>query len=180
MLKRLAPLALLIGIVSLALVACGGDDEADADAPAAAAAAPAAPAAGQPAAQAGEGPTPEPTRPAGTGITKREGNLVDFTVSVVGGGGTTGQKSNTYGAVPFQFHPTEMIFKVGDVVTFTAIPTDDAKQQHTFSVTDLNAIAYMKYGNTGTVTVTFDKAGQFKYRCDIHTGEGMNGVITVQ
>ena len=113
--KRLAPLVPLVGIASLALVACGGDDG-EATAPTVAAAQP------QLDPTAVITPTPEPTRPAGAGITKRDGNVVEMTLTIVGGGGTTEPKSNTYGAGPFQWFPNEMTFKVGDTVNFTLIP----------------------------------------------------------
>ena len=180
MLKKLLPLAILSGVITLALAACGGDGSSSGAEPVAtvdyAAVAAAAP-------TRVITPTPIPTRPAGetVGIQSQDGNKYEYIVRVVGGGGTTGPKSNTYGAVPMKFYPEEMTFKVGDVVTFTAIPTSDVKQQHTFSIKESwgTFVARMKYGKQGTTTVTFSEPGTWKYRCDIHTGEGMNGIITV-
>ena len=196
--KGLVTLVLLAGIVSLAVVACGGGTtttrlervQATATAEAEAAAAPAA----------GEGAAAglDPAEAAATATavamasgevksgvtgTDPETGAILYSIYVVGGGGFLGVKTNTYGAVPFIFEVEEMTFNTGDTVLFTAIPTDDAKQQHTFSVQKAGggfAVARMKYGASGTVTVTFDESGTFKYRCDIHTGEGMNGTITVQ
>ena len=171
--KRLAPLVPLVGIASLALVACGGDDG-EATAPTVAAAQP------QLDPTAVITPTPEPTRPAGAGITKRDGNVVEMTLTIVGGGGTTEPKSNTYGAVPFQWFPNEMTFKVGDTVNFTLIPTEDKKQQHRFLLRDLGVGQSIKYGNTAYFTHTFDKPGTFRFICEIHAYEGMDGEIIVQ
>ena len=202
--RGLVTLVLLIGIVSLAAVACGGGSTttrlervqatatAEAEAVAAVAAA-AAPAAGEGAAAGLDTAEAAATATAvamaagevKSGVTGSdpETGAILYSIYVVGGGGFTGVKSNTYGAVPFFFEVEEITFNAGDTVTFTAIPTDDAKQQHTFSVQKAAggfAVARMKYGKSGTVTVTFDESGTFTYRCDIHTGEGMVGTITVQ
>ena len=165
---------LLAGIVSLAGVACGGDAEEEAAAPTEAAAQP------QLSPTAVVTPTPEPTRPAGAGITNRDGNVVEMTLTIVGGGGTTEPKSNTYGAVPFQWFPNEMTFKVGDTVNFTIIPTEDKKQQHRLVLRDLGVGQYIKYGNTAYLTHTFDKPGTFRFICEVHAYEGMDGEIIVQ
>ena len=201
--KGLVTLVLLVGIVSLAAVACGGGTTTTrlervqatqtAEAEAVAAVAAAAPAAGE-GAVAGLDPAEAAATATAVAIaagevqsgvtgSDPETGAILYSIYVVGGGGFTGVKSNTYGAVPFFFEVEEITFNAGDTVTFTAIPTDDAKQQHTFSVQKAAggfAVARMKYGASGTVTVTFDEPGTFTYRCDIHTGEGMVGTITVQ
>ena len=167
MIKPLAAIAILAGIASLAAVACGGGDEEDAAAPPPSAAAPAA-----------ESQTTGAVRSGVTGVD--ENGVIQYSIYVIGGGGTTGQKSATYGAAPFTYDVDEITFNIGDTVHFTAFPTADAKQSHTFSITELDAITRMKFGNSGEVTVTFDKPGRFQYRCDNHTGEGENGIIIVQ
>ena len=173
MIKQLAAIAILASVVSLTAVACGGDAEEEAAAPAAAPAP-----TGQPTAVVT--PTPVPTRPAGAGITNREGNVVEVTLTIVGGGGSTGPKSNTYGAVPFQWFPNEMTFKVGDTVNFTIIPTEDKGQQHRLLLRNLGVGQSIKYGNTAYFTHTFDTPGTFRFICEIHTYEGMNGEIIVE
>lgn len=173
MVKQLSAIAILAGIVALAAVACSGGDEETTAPPPAAAAAPEA--AADPAAEA------QATGAVRSGVTGVDENgVIEYSIYVIGGGGTTGEKSATYGAAPFTYDVDEITFNIGDTVHFTAIPTADPKQSHTFSILDLGAITRMKFGNSGEVTVTFDKPGRFQYRCDNHTGEGENGIIIVQ
>ena len=117
---------------------------------------------------------------AGLKKTEPDTGAVLYSLYIVGGGGTTGEKSSIYGATPFNWEVTDLTFNVGDTVAFTVIPTDDPMQSHTFSILEFGTIARMKYGKSATATLTFDKPGRFRYWCDFHSGEGMNGVITVQ
>ena len=168
MIKPLAAIAILAGIASLAAVACGGGDEEDAAAPPPAAAAPAA-----------ESQDTGAVRSGVTGVD--ENGVIQYSIYVIGGGGTGGEKQSAqYGAANFGYDVKEIRFKVGDTVLFTAIPTRDVKQQHTFGIFDFGAITRMKFGNSGEVTVTFDKPGRFPYRCEIHAGEGEAGNIIVE
>ena len=64
-------------------------------------------------------------------------------------------------------------------MTFTLIPTADKRQSHIFTITGLGIREDIKFGNSITVTHTFDTPGQFKFFCEIHAGEGMTGIITV-
>jgi plastocyanin len=162
MFRTLVAIALVAGIASLAAVACGGSDDEDA--------APPPPAA--------DVQTTGAVRSGVTGVD--ENGVIQYSIYVIGGGGITGEKSAQYGAASFTYDVDEITFKVGDTVHFTAIPTADPKQSHTFSIQELGAITRMKFGNSGEVTVVFDKPGRFQYRCDIHTGEGENGIIIVQ
>ena len=174
MVKQLAAIAILVSVVSLAAAACGGgDDEAAAPPPPAAAAAPGATAA--PAADAQE---TVPVRSGVTGID--ENGVIQYSIYVVGGGGSGGEKSTIFGAAAFGYDVEEITFNVGDTVHFTAIPTEDVKQSHTFSIPEFNALASLRFGNTGETTVTFDKPGRFIYRCNTHAGEGETGFIIVQ
>ena len=179
MLRRLGPIAMLVGIASLTAVACGGGngEEAAGAAPAAASAPAAGPSDAESAATAtAEAVTQGAVR---SGVTGTQDGATQFALYVVGGGGTTGQKSNTYGAVPFNWEISEMSFKVGETVTFTLIPTADKKWSHTFTSTGLGIRENISFGNSVTVTHTFDTPGQFKFVCENHAGEGMAGIITV-
>ena len=173
MMKRLMPIALLAAVFSLAAVACGGGDD-DEAAPAAAAppAAAAAPTADPSAA--------EPATPAVGGITKREGNEVWVTLQIVGGGGTTGERSSAYGAALFAYEPKELTINVGDTVHFTLIPTRDPAQQHAFFLRTLDVIQNVKYGKTAYLTHTFDQPGDFRWICPPHLGDNESGIIHVQ
>ena len=103
-----------------------------------------------------------------------------YSLYVAGGGAGEGPKTNIYGSKPFSWEVNELTFNVGDTVIITAIPTADKVQVHTFTVLDLDVVSKMKFGKSTSVTITFDKPGTFKFRCDLHKGEGMNGTITVQ
>lgn len=169
MLTRLLSIALLTGLVSLAAAACGGGDDEEAAPPPGAAAAPAA----DPAAA-------EATIPAVGGITKRKGNEVWITLNIVGGGGSTGIRSSTYGAAPYAYEPKELTINVGDTVHFTLIPTADPTQQHAFSLRTLDVIQNVKYGKTAYLTHTFDQPGDFRWVCPLHIGDNESGFIHVQ
>ena len=166
MVKALVAIAFLGGILAVAAVACGGDDDEDA-----ATAAPGDPAAAV-AMAAGE------VRSGVTGVD--ENGVIQYSLYVIGGGGTTDPKSNNEGAAPFGYDVEEITFNVGDTVHFTAIPTPDVKQSHSFRIQELGVVTRMKFGNSGEITVTFDKPGRFKYLCDSHVGEGEVGIIIVQ
>ena len=187
MVKALVTIAILVGLFAVAAVACGGGDDEEAPPPPAAAAAqgpPEAPSA-----------SPDPGLAAATATavaiaagdvrsgptgTDPETGAILYSLYVVGGGGGTGEKTNLYGNAPFNWEVNELTFNVGDTVTITAIPTEDKAWVHTFTIQDLGVLSKMKFGNPTTVTITFDKPGTFKFRCDLHKGEGMNGTITVQ
>ena len=174
MVKQIVAIAILVSVVSLAAAACGGgDDEAAAPPPSAAAAAPGTTAA--PAAEAQE------TVPVRSGVTGTDENgVIQYSMYMVGGGGITGQKSSLHGSTPFAWEVTDLTFNVGDTVTFTLIPTADAKWSHTFSTKEFGPATHVKYGNSATATITFDNAGRFRYWCAIHFQEGMFGYITVE
>ena len=173
MLKPLVPIAILAGIVALAAVACGGDDDEAAAPPPAAAAAPGAAAA--PAAEA------EETGPVKSGVTGTdETGAILYSLYMLGGGGITGGKSALHGSTPFSWEVTDITFNVGDTVTFTLIPTADAKWSHTFSIKEHGSLTHVKFAKSATATFTFDKPGEYRYWCDIHLQEGMFGYITVE
>lgn len=113
MFKRFAAIVTLVGIVSVAAVACGGGNDEDAAAPPAAAAAPtveAAPASAIEAQRQALGLAAGKTR----GETRvevdlsQEGDTVDFTIVVVDG---SGYQTDT--AYRDRFEPNLLTFKAG-------------------------------------------------------------------
>lgn len=196
MTKRLMLIAMLIGLVTVAAVACGGDDDEGAAAPAAAAAAPtgeaaagaAAPAAAEPAA-VGTVLPPEIAATATSGTIRvadnrpatafaadlsRQGDVIDFTVGIREDAVLYAQTR-----AGIWFEPDEMTFKLGQTVNFTIMPPSDSKKSYTFTVADL-AIAYnIKFGNAVSFTYVFDKAGQYRLRSFPGAEFGMIGVINV-
>ena len=169
MLRHLGLIAILTSVVWLTAVACSGgdDDEAASSPPPAAAAAPAADA--------------QETVPVRSGVTGTDENgVIQYSMYMVGGGGITGQKSGLHGSTPFAWEVTDLTFNVGDTVTFTLIPTADAKWSHTFSIKEHGSVTHAKYGKSATATATFDEPGRFRYWCDIHVQEGMFGYIIVE
>ena len=120
--------------------------------------------------------------PTDVGERSRDGNKIEYTVRVLGGAGSRSNVyfSNTYGSLPFSYYPADMTFKVGDIVTFTVIPTEDLKEVHSFSIPDLMIRHRIKYAKTATFEITFDKPGKYFFLCDTHSQEGMTGSVTVQ
>ena len=172
MIKPILIIAILAGIAALAAVACGGDDEEAAAPPAAATA-------------NDEAQDADEIRSGATGTDPETGAIL-YSLYVVGGGGTSSMLSNLHDRARFAWEVTDVTFNVGDTVTFTVIPLPpgaspgSSSTTHTFSIRELGSLTYVKFGKPATVTITFDKPGDFQYRCDLHIGEGMKGIITVQ
>ena len=177
MLKPLVPIALLAGILSLALVACGGDgdDEATAPPPPAAAAAPTTMAAeSEPTVEKQSfkgGPVPvDQLAPVDL---SQEGDVVDLTVTLHDG------STYIYGTPPFRFEPKDMTFRVGQTVKVSLqFANPDSRLKHTFNVPGLQVDEKASYGNSSTFSYTFDKAGTFHVLCAVYNP--MTGTITVQ
>ena len=171
MIKKLMPIVLLVAVVVLVSVACGDEAQGMSDA------------AKDQALSSDlialrEAKKNDEVRSGVTGVD--ENGVIQYSIYVEGGGAGTGEKSGQYGAAGFTYDIDEITFKVGDTVHFTAIPPPDPKQQHTFIIQEFDALARMKYGKSGEVTVTFDRAGSFKFQCREHTGYGEFGTIIVQ
>ena len=120
-----------------------------------------------------------------SGVTSRAGNVVDFTLNALGGGSNPNPKSNLHNTIPYSWDVTEMTFAVGDTVNFTIVPYGDGtehalRDRHTFNIKEFGTRVHIKYGKASTVSITFDKPGEYRYWCDNHPGEYMEGVITVQ
>ena len=187
MIKPILIVGILVGIASLAAVSCGGGDDEEA-----------APAAAAPAAAATSAPDQETARveppgnqdtsyaiPAVSGVTRREGNVIEFTLNSLGGGANLSTQSNLHNTAPNTYDIQEMTFNVGDTVNFTIVPYGDGteralKDRHTFTIRDLGISESVKYGNSANVTITFDKPGKHRYWCDLHVQEGEWGFIIVE
>ena len=144
MVKSLVAIAILVGIFAVAAVACGGggDEKATPPPPAAAAA---------PASDSGA------SQP--VGITRQEGNVIDFTLILSEGSSPTTVTGYLREA---GYEPKDMTFKVGQTVNFTVRNSNpNATTKHTFTVFSLGIDEAIKWGQTTTFTFTFDKPGRF-------------------
>ena len=155
--KGVIGLGVLIALVSMAAVACGGEELPTATP--------------QPAS-----PPPPPSAPivaAPTSEPVAEGSETE------GAAGTpvavAGQDPG--GSGEYQFGPNEMTFDVGEVVTFTLSAETEF---HTFTVDDLGIDVPLDPGTSETLTFTFDKPGTFQLVCIPHEFQGMVGSITVK
>ena len=159
MLKRLIPLLMVMGMISLAAIACGGDAEPT-----------------QTSQRASPSPPPQaPTVPADATETATEengdvtpppGTAVTVDLLDLGGGNAS-----------YEFSSDEFTFSVGETVTFTLV---SQAEFHTFTVDDLEIDVIVNGGDTETLTFTFDQAGTFELICSPHQFLGMVGTITVQ
>ena len=180
MFKRFAAIVTLMGIVSVAAVACGGGDDEDAAAPpaAAAAAAPtvkAAAATGIDAQREALGLEAGKTR----GETRvevdlsQEGGTVDFTIVVVDG---SGYQMDT--AFRDRFEPNLLTFKAGQTANLTLAPENTKSAlKHSFTAPVLGINESIKYGQPTSFTYTFDTPGTYQYFCTVKNQ--MVGTITV-
>lgn len=75
----------------------------------------------------------------------------------------------------FQFKPDPLEVKVGDEVTFVNLDSTvhDVTSKQLGVSEDLD-------GKDAETTITFDKAGTFKYVCTRHSGPGMRGQVVVR
>lgn len=155
--KGVLGLGVLIALVSMAAVACGGEELPTATP--------------QPAS-----PLPPPSAPIATTPPSEpvaEGSETE---------GATGSQVAVAGQDPggsgkYQFGPNEMTFGVGEVVTFTL---SSETEFHTFTVDDLGIDVPMDPGSSETLTFTFDNPGTFQLICIPHEFQGMVGSITVK
>ena len=156
--RRFLPLAILVALISLALVACGGDD--DGDTPSV-----------QPTAAV---PTAPPTTAAAPVST--------LPVAPTAGTGTAGDVTRIKvvnrdpgGSGKYQFSPSEVTFDVGETVEITLLGETEF---HTFTVDDLDIDESLDAGEELVFTFTFDRAGVFDLICLAHPQ--MTGTITVK
>jgi uncharacterized cupredoxin-like copper-binding protein len=87
-------------------------------------------------------------------------------------------------AVDYSFDLADPQIKTGETILFEMKNTGD--EDHEFEVFDpdnkvLGEIAETKPGEDGKATLTFEKAGTYRYICDVddHQSRGMKGTFTV-
>ena len=153
--RRFIPMAVVISIVSILLVACGSSP-----APAPATPQPASPPVPPPAVAPAA-----PSAPTGSAPSDASGSQFEVTLSDPGGSGT------------YSFDPTDLTFDVGETVTFTL---NSESEFHTFTVDGLGIDQPVGGGESASLTFTFDKAGTFDLICIPHEALGMVGTITVK
>ena len=152
--RRFIPMAVVISIVSILLVACGGGTE-----PAPITTQPASPPPPPAVAPAA------PSAPSGSGPSAASGDQFEVTLADPGGSGT------------YSFDPTDLTFDVGETVT---LALNSESEFHTFTVDGLGIDESVGGGETATLTFTFNEAGTFELICVPHEALGMVGTITVK
>ena len=152
LIKRTISLVLLVGVLSLALAACGGSETSTTTQPSSPSPVPRAPA-------------EEPADGEAANGEQATGTEVFVSLQDPGGSGS------------YMFDADEFNFDVGDTITFVV---EAETEFHTFTVTDLDINISVPGGATGESTVTFDTAGTFNLICIPHQALGMVGTITVQ
>ena len=155
--RRFLPLAILVALMSIALVACGDDGDTPTVQPTAVS--PAAPA---------PAPTDTPTAAATKPASTLPSTPSDVTkVKIV--------NQDTGGSGKYQFSPSDLTFKVGEKVEFTLLGETEF---HTFTVDDLGIDESLDAEEEVVFTFTFDTAGTFDLICLAHPQ--MTGAITVE
>ena len=156
MLKRLVLSAPILGLLMLAIAACGSEPMA--------------------VAPTGDRFSPPPPPPA----------PVELATPTPTGGQTAGSGEGTQitvdlldndGRGPYAYEPADFVFSVGETVTFTL--TSEAVY-HTFTIDGTSVDVDVDVDEVVTVTYTFDEAGTFDLICIPHELNGMIGVINVQ
>lgn len=152
------PLAILVALISLALVACGGDDDGDTPSVQPTAAVPTAP----PTTAAAPVSTPPVAPTAGTGTA---GDVTRIKVV----------NRDPGGSGKYAFDPDNLSFNVGETVEFTLLGETEF---HTFTVDDVGIDEALDAREKVVFTFTFDTAGSFDLVCLSHPQ--MTGTITVK
>jgi plastocyanin len=96
-----------------------------------------------------------------------------------GTGSTSPAATSSVDAKDFEFGPAAIVVKAGTTVTWKFV----GSVPHTVTSAPSDAVTFDS-GNrtTGTFTVTFSKAGTYRYYCKLHgtpSGQGMAGTVTV-
>ena len=174
MMKQLAAIAILVGIALLVAVGCGGgsgssETASQSDEPSETTVA-AGPGGSSGSTAKGESFPRDDQRTVG-GITRQEGDTIDFTVYVHDG------NLYVYKSPEVAYAPNEMEFKVGQTVNFTLIGDEGSTRQHTFTVAALGIKQKVNFGATVKFTHTFNKAGTFRIQDLVFASN--TGTITV-
>ena len=155
MLKRLVLSAPILGLLMLAIAACGSEPE-------------------PMAAFMRTSPPPPPPAPVAA-----EDLAAPTPVIVNGDSGTpvTVDLLDNDGRGPYSYEPADFSFSVGETVTFTL--TAEAVY-HTFTIDGTSFDIDVDVDEVKVVTFTFDEPGTYNLICIPHELNGMVGVITVQ
>ena len=156
-LRRFLPLAILVALMSIALVACGDDG----DTPTV-----------QPTAVSPAAPAPAPTDTPTAAATKPASTLPS-TPSGRDKSKDSEPRHRRQRQIPVL--PSDLTFKVGEKVEFTLLGETEF---HTFTVDDLGIDESLDAGEEVVFTFTFDTAGTFDLICLAHPQ--MTGAITVE
>lgn len=77
----------------------------------------------------------------------------------------------------FKFAPSEITVTRGRPVHFVMLSDTDS---HTFTISDLGVDVVVMSGQTGTVEVTFDKAGTYTFICRFHASSMTGRIVVVE
>jgi plastocyanin len=146
---------LLIALLVVAMVACGGDDEPAAE--------------DAPATEAQQAPEEEGGKGAIT-IDGQEAN--DHGEEDVTGVATVEMEADD-----FYFEPTILTGDAGQKVTLHV--TNEGDSPHNFSITDQDIDENLDPGDDVDVKVTFPESGTVVFFCSFHQGGGMLGALEV-
>jgi uncharacterized cupredoxin-like copper-binding protein len=118
------------------------------------------------------------------------GNGIRAPITVTGEGGEVGagtkpaDREVELTAVDYSFDLADPTIRAGETILFEMKNTGD--EEHEFEVFDpddkvLGEIAEIGAGKEGKATLTFEKAGTYRYVCDVddHQSRGMKGTFTV-
>lgn len=155
--RRLAGMAILAAILTLAAIACGAP----------------VPEPPPPTTAPRVSPPPPPPAPtvppavsgAASGQAASGGTPFSVNMADIGGSGE------------YKYDPAEMTFSAGETVTFTLT---SETEYHTFEVDELDIFVEVEAEDTQTFTFTFDEPGEYELFCTPHLTQGMVGTIIVQ
>lgn len=160
--KSLESLVLLVGLLSVAAVACGGGDE---------------PASGTTTVEVSDSISATDDTDTNDAVSETSDAAAEVAVAAPSGGTTVVNMEDPGESGSYIFDPAELTFSVGETVTFDLVSENEF---HTFTVTDLGINVAVNGGESGTLEFTFDTAGTYNLICIPHQALGMVGTITVQ
>lgn len=152
--RKLAAVALLVGVCVIASVACGQPAPTEPSETIIKRASPPIPP-----------PAPTQAPEEGEGATE-----------VIDGVKVTVNMNDNGGVGPFVYDPADLVFSVGEAVNFTLI---SEAAFHTFTVPDLDINVEVNAGEAGGLDFVFEEPGTYELVCIPHETNGMVGTITV-